>query len=87
MRQYAYIAMALAQQTEYILLDEPTTYLDISHQLMLMKTLRGLVDKGKGVVAVMHDLPMAMTFSDRVVLLHNGQIIGNDTPQRTLQTV
>ena len=48
-RQNVYIAMALAQDTDYILLDEPTTYLDISHQLALMQTLRELAAEGKGV--------------------------------------
>jgi ABC-type cobalamin/Fe3+-siderophores transport system ATPase subunit len=73
MRQNAYIAMALAQDTDYILLDEPTTYLDIAHQLRLMKILRELSDGGKGIIAVMHDLPMAMTFSDKVVILNGGR--------------
>lgn len=82
MRQNAYIAMALAQSTDYILLDEPTTYLDIAHQLDLMKTLRELADKGKGIVAVMHDLPMAFTFSDRIVLLHDGTVAENDIPEQ-----
>lgn len=82
MGQAAYIAMALAQGTEYILLDEPTTYLDIGHQLEIMRLLRALADSGKAVVAVMHDLPMAFTFSDRIVLLNNGQVVSNDQPQR-----
>ena len=82
MRQNAYIAMALAQSTNYILLDEPTTFLDISHQLSLMKTLRSLANSGKGIVTVMHDLPMAFTFSDRILLLHNGQILCCDTPKK-----
>lgn len=81
MRQNAYIAMALAQDTDYILLDEPTTYLDIAHQLKLMKTLRELSDGGKGVVAVMHDLPMAMTFSDKVVILNNRRTEMIDSPE------
>lgn len=85
MRQNAYIAMALAQGTDYILLDEPTTYLDISHQLELMKTLRTLAVSGKGIVAVMHDLPMAFTFSDCVVLLHDGQIVSNDEPKQVCE--
>ena len=82
MRQNAYIAMALAQDTDYVLLDEPTTYLDIAHQLSLMRTLRKLSDSGKGIIAVMHDLPMAFTFSDRIVLLNDGMIIHNDTPEQ-----
>ena len=71
MRQNAYIAMALAQDTDYILLDEPTTYLDIAHQLELMHILRALADSGKGIVTVMHDLPLAFDFSDEIVLMAN----------------
>lgn len=82
MRQNAYIAMALTQDTEYILLDEPTTYLDIAHQLSLMQILEGLVEGGKGVVAVMHDLPMAFTFSDEVVVMDGGKILAKDVPQK-----
>lgn len=81
MRQNAYIAMALAQDTDYILLDEPTTYLDISHQLGLMQTLRKLADGGKGIVTVMHDLPLAFTYCHRILLLGNGQIIAGGTPR------
>lgn len=85
MRQNAYIAMALAQGTDYILLDEPTTYLDIAHQLALMQTLRKLAHSGKGIVAVMHDLPMAFTYSDKILLLDEGQIICSGTPQEICQ--
>lgn len=74
MQQKAYIAMALAQDADYILLDEPTTYLDVSRQLELMNTLRALADAGKGVLAVLHDLPLAFTFSDRVAVLQDGRI-------------
>ncbi len=80
MRQNAYIAMALAQDTDYILLDEPTTYLDIAHQLDLMKLLRMLANQGKGIVAVMHDLPMAFDFSDEILLIENGKIKVQTTP-------
>jgi iron complex transport system ATP-binding protein len=73
MRQNAYIAMALAQDTDYILLDEPTTYLDISHQIELMKLLRKLADNGKGIIAVMHDLPMAFNYSDEILVIENGK--------------
>jgi iron complex transport system ATP-binding protein len=81
MRQKAYIAMALAQDTDYILLDEPTTYLDIAHQLELMQTLRKLADRGKGIVAVMHDLPMAFTYCDQILLLDGGNVLAQGTPQ------
>ena len=81
MRQKAYIAMALAQDTDYILLDEPATYLDISNQLELMQILRRLADKGKGIVAVTHDLPMAFGFSDAIAVLDKGNIALCDTPE------
>ena len=81
MRQNAYIAMALAQETDYVLLDEPTTYLDIPHQLSLMRTLRTLADGGKGVVAVTHDLQLAFTFSDRILLLKDGTVAAAGTPE------
>lgn len=85
MRQNAYVAMALAQDTDYILLDEPTTYLDISRQLSLMKTLKSLTNDGKGVVAVMHDLPMAFAVSDRIILLDNSRIVCDDEPRRVYE--
>ncbi|MBO7218104.1 MAG: ABC transporter ATP-binding protein [Clostridia bacterium] len=74
MRQLCYIAMALAQDTEYILLDEPTTYLDISHQISLMKLLKDLADDRKGIVTVMHDLPFAFTFADEIVVMCDGKV-------------
>lgn len=81
MRQKAYIAMALAQDTDYLLLDEPTTYLDIAGQLELMKTLRKLADDGKGVVTVLHDLPLAFRFSDSIAVLNDGKIAVCDMPE------
>lgn len=81
MRQKAYIAMALTQDTDYILLDEPTAYLDISAQLELMKILRSLADNGKCVVTVMHDLPLAFSCSDSIAVLKNGGILMYDTPE------
>ena len=86
MRQTAYIAMALAQDTDYILLDEPTTYLDISHQIELMKLLRALVKRGKGVVAVMHDLPMAFDFSDEILVMEKGTVKIQSTPKALSET-
>lgn len=82
MRQNAYIAMALAQDTDYILLDEPTTYLDISHQLQLMKTLKALAESGKGIITVMHDLPMAFDFSTEIALINDGNIAMRSTPEK-----
>ena len=80
-RQIAYIAMALAQNTDYILLDEPTTYLDIAHQLSLMKMLKKLSLSGKGIITVMHDLPMAFSFSDKIVIINDGEIVYQGAPE------
>ena len=80
MRQNAYIAMALAQDTDYILLDEPTTYLDIAHQLELMRILRDLANSGKGIVTVMHDIPLAFDFSDEITIIHNGNALWKGSP-------
>ncbi len=81
MRQSVYIAMALAQETDYILLDEPTSYLDIAHQMHLMRTLRCLSVEGKGIAAVMHDLPLAFTFSDFICVIADGRLVLNGTPE------
>ena len=80
MRQNAYIAMALAQDTDYILLDEPTTYLDVAHQLDLMRLLRRLADDGKGIVMVMHDIPLALDFSDSIIIIRKGEIAAHASP-------
>ena len=86
MRQTAYIAMALAQDTDYILLDEPTTYLDVAHSLALMKLLRRLADSGKGIVTVMHDLPLAFEFSNDLLVLENGKVKAQAAPNELLDT-
>ncbi len=81
MKQNVYIAMALAQSAEYILLDEPTTYLDIANQLSLMKMLRSLADSGKGIAVVMHDLPLAFSFSDKIAIIDGKKLASIDTPE------
>lgn len=86
MLQKAYIAMALAQDTDYILLDEPTAYLDISAQLELIKILRALADSGKCVVTVMHDLPLAFGCSDSIAVLKNGETAVCDTPENVCKS-
>jgi len=75
-RQRAYIAMVIAQDTEYILLDEPLNNLDMRHAVQIMKTLRRLVDeRGKTVVIVIHDINFASCYSDQIVALKDGQIV------------
>lgn len=75
-RQRAYIAMVIAQDTEYILLDEPLNNLDMRHAVQIMKTLRRLVDeRGKTVIIVIHDINFASCYSDKIVALKDGRII------------
>ena len=86
MRQCAYLAMALAQETDYILLDEPTTYLDISNRLSLMRQLQTLAGEGRGIAAVMHDLPLALSCSDEIWVINNGRIAMIGTPEETVSS-
>ena len=75
-RQRAYIAMVLAQDTEYILLDEPLNNLDMRHSVQIMKILRRLVDElGKTIVIVIHDINFASCYSDEIVALKDGKIV------------
>lgn len=74
-RQKAYIAMLIAQETRHLLLDEPTTYLDINHRIELMELLQKLRDEGKCIVTVLHDIDLAAEYCDDVVVLSNGSII------------
>lgn len=80
-RQKAYIAMALAQDARVILLDEPTTFLDVAHQLQLLALLRQLAREGKTVVAVLHDLQSAMQTADHILLLDKGCVAAQGTPE------
>lgn len=80
-RQKVYIAMALAQNTPVILLDEPTTFLDISHQMQMMETVRSLAAQGKTVLLILHDLPMAMQNADRLLLLQDGNLVSSGSPE------
>ncbi len=64
--------MILAQNTDIVMLDEPTTYLDLSHQVELMNMMRAMNDKGKTVVVVLHDLNQACRYCDHLVVLKEG---------------
>lgn len=80
-RQKAYIAMALAQDTNVILLDEPTTYLDVSHQLQFLRQARALADSGRHVLMVVHDLSHALETADSVALMRDGTVVIQGTPE------
>ena len=80
-RQKVYLAMALAQGTSTILMDEPTTYLDVGCQLEVMALARRLAEEGRAVVMVLHDLPLALRYAHRAVLLHEGRAHRTGTPE------
>ncbi|HCL4549112.1 ABC transporter ATP-binding protein [Clostridium botulinum] len=84
-RQRVWIAMALAQQTDLILLDEPTTYLDLAHQLEVLKLLYELNRNQKcTIVMVLHDLNLAARFSDYIIAIKKGAIIKYGTPEEVM---
>jgi iron complex transport system ATP-binding protein len=84
-RQRAWIAMTLAQETEIIMLDEPTTYLDMSYQLEVLKVLKGLNQEKKiTVVIVLHELNNACRFADHIIGLKQGKIICQGPPNKVI---
>ncbi len=84
-RQRVWIAMALAQQTDLILLDEPTTYLDLAHQLEVLELLRDLNrDQSCTIAMVLHDLNLAARFSDYMIAIRDGKIIKCGTPEQVM---
>lgn len=83
-RQRVWLAMALAQDTDYLLLDEPTTYLDLNHQVSLMALLRRLQQQGKTVVSVLHDLDQACRYADWLVVMAEGQVVAQGEPQHVM---
>lgn len=84
-RQRAYIAQALCQKPEVLLLDEPTTYLDISHQLELMELIREINEKFNiTIVMVLHELNQASKYSDRLVIMKCGEIVCDGCPNKII---
>lgn len=79
-RQGVYLAMALAQETDVILMDEPTTYLDIDHQLGVMQTAAKLAREGKAVVLVLHDIALALRYADRIAVMQDGRVAACGAP-------
>lgn len=85
-RQRVWIAMALAQEPEILILDEPTTYLDINHQLEVMELLKGLnARKGLTVIMVLHDLNQALQYSDHIGLMQAGTLIATGKPEEVMK--
>ena len=80
-RQKCFLAMALAQEAPTLLLDEPTSFLDVGHQLKLMALCRCLASEGKAVALVLHDLPLALQWADRVAVMDQGRMLALGTPE------
>lgn len=85
-QQRAYIAMALAQDTRVVLLDEPTTFLDVSYQLQMLRQARELAGAGKYVLMVIHDLAHALETADQVILMKEGAAGIQGTPDEVYET-
>jgi iron complex transport system ATP-binding protein len=84
-RQRAWIAMALAQDTDLLLLDEPTTYLDLAHQIEVLDLVHRLnVHRGRTVVMVLHDLNLAARYSDRLIVMRDGELVAQGTAEEVL---
>ncbi|MBU2698371.1 ABC transporter ATP-binding protein [Nocardioides sp. WV_118_6] len=84
-RQRVWIAMVLAQETSAVLLDEPTTYLDVTHQLELLDLLADLnAERGTTVVMVLHELNHAARYADHMVVMSGGRVVGEGAPGEVL---
>lgn len=84
-RQRAYIGMVVAQNTDYILLDEPLNNLDMKHSVEIMTILRNLVDNlGKTIVIVIHDINFASCYSDYIIAIKNGKLAKEDITDKII---
>jgi iron complex transport system ATP-binding protein len=84
-RQRAWISMALAQGTDLLLLDEPTTYLDLSHQIDVLELVGRLhAERGRTVVVVLHDLNLAARYAERLVAMKDGALVSSGRPEEVL---
>ncbi|KQR37294.1 MULTISPECIES: ABC transporter ATP-binding protein [Microbacterium] len=83
-RQRVWVAMALAQQTKHLLLDEPTTFLDIAHQIDLMELFADLHRNGTTLVAVLHDLNHAARYATHLVAMRDGEIVAQGDPREII---
>ncbi len=84
-RQRAYVAMVLAQDTRYVLLDEPLNNLDMVHATALMRLLHRLADeRGKSIVLVLHDVNYAAAYSDRIIAMRDGEVVCDGPPEHVI---
>ncbi|WP_316519709.1 ABC transporter ATP-binding protein [Kitasatospora brasiliensis] len=80
-RQRAWIAMAVAQDTDILMLDEPTSALDMGHALEVLEMVRGLTERGRTVVLVLHDLTTACRYADHMVAMRDGKVAAQGAPR------
>ncbi len=84
-RQRAFVAMVLAQDTDYVLLDEPLNSLDMKHSVGMMRMLRRTADElGKTIVMVLHDINFASCYSDRIIAMADGRVLYHTTPDELM---
>jgi iron complex transport system ATP-binding protein len=86
-RQRAFIAMGLAQDTPYILLDEPTSFLDVRYQFDILELLKALTKSGRTCVVVLHDIAQAARYADVLVVMKNGAIFEEGEPSQVISPV
>lgn len=84
-KQRVWIAMALAQDTEVLFLDEPTTYLDVRYQLQILRMIKKLnLDYGITIIMVLHDINQSLYYSDKIIAMKNGKIIDSGVPKNVI---
>ncbi|MNT42098.1 putative siderophore transport system ATP-binding protein YusV [compost metagenome] len=83
-RQRAWLAMVLAQNAPVVLLDEPTTYLDISHQVELMELMQELAAEGRTVITVLHDINQACRYAGHLAVMRDGRLVAHGMPEHVI---
>ncbi len=86
-RQLAYLTMILTQDTDVILLDEPNTFLDISHQLFLLDIIKKMKDNNKTIIIVLHDIIQALDIADKIVVMNNGKLVSYGEPNEVINEI
>lgn len=82
--QRVWLALTLAQDSAYVLLDEPTTYLDLNHQVELMKLIQQLREQGKTIITVLHDINQACRYCDHLIVMKEGSVVISGSPEQVL---
>lgn len=86
-RQRAFVAMVLAQDTDYILLDEPLSSLDVQHAIQMMRHLRTIADElSRTIVVVLHDIAFASNYADRIIALRDGRVLADGSPEEVIRS-